>query len=70
MTETEFPYFAGALMEHFQSSPLGKYTNVLTEQFFQGNVLLRHLLNEENMFKSAFKNVNDWPLNFTFFRNF
>ena len=34
------------------SSHLGYYTNVLTEQFVQGNVPLRDLLNEETLFMS------------------
>ena len=37
------------------------------EQFLQGNVPLRHLLNEETLFMSwrgsAIKEVNDWNLN-------
>ena len=41
-------------------------TNVLTEQFLQGNVPLRHLLKEETLFmsswRSATKEVNDWSL--------
>ena len=36
------------------------------EQFLQGNVTLRHLLNEETLFmswrRSAIKEVNDWAL--------
>ena len=39
-------------------------TNTLTEQFFEGNVLLRHLLNEGTLFmswqRSAIRKVNDW----------
>ena len=34
----------------FYSSHLGKCTNILTEKFLQGNVPLRHLLNEETLF--------------------
>ena len=50
------------------SSHLGSCTNVLTEQFLQGHVSLRHLLNEETLFISlqryAIKEVNDRALRF------
>ena len=40
---------------------------MLTEQFLQENVPLRHLLNEETLLmclqRSAIKEVNDWTLN-------
>ena len=49
------------------SSLLGLCTNVLAEQFIQGNVSLGHLLNEETLFisrrRSIIKEVNDWALN-------
>ena len=41
------------------------------EQFLQGNVPLRHLLNEDTLFiswqRSAFNDVNDWTLGFTMY---
>ena len=49
----EVLHLAGALMENFlEGSALLKGFGKLTEQFLQGNVPLRPILNEETMFMS------------------
>ena len=54
------------------SSHLGECANVLMEQFLQGNVPLRHLLNEESIMsswlKSAIKEINNWALNLNYYQ--
>ena len=56
----EFPWRKCSVID------LSKYTNILTYQFLQGNVQLRHLLNEKTLFmswpRSVNKEVNDWNL--------